>query len=291
MDASVAWEGELRCQPDFFPALMAKIPGLTVADVLIKRATAHDELSRYRLPHYMVPAAVVPLHALPVMPNGKLERAALPVPDLAAQVSGRRPGTVGEELLCALFAEVLGVPGIGVDDDFFAFGGDSIVAIQLVSRARKAGLAVRPREVFQLRTVAALATAIEAGTAVGEEPAPASDGGLCTMAPTPAVGLVAPDVAAQVAARFGGDPADVWPASPLQEGLFIQAAYDDGPDVYTAQHVFELDTVIDVEVLRMACTVLMRRHPILRGGLTSEGLARAATAVPAREPASGDRGD
>ena len=103
---------------------------------------------RTRLPEYMVPAALVVLPALPTLPSGKIDRAALPVPDLGAQVTGHAPRTPREELLCALYAEVLDVPGIGVDDDFLALGGDSIVAIRLVIRARAAGLAVTPRQVF-----------------------------------------------------------------------------------------------------------------------------------------------
>jgi amino acid adenylation domain-containing protein/non-ribosomal peptide synthase protein (TIGR01720 family) len=116
---------------------------------------------RSHLPEYLVPAAIVPLERLPLLVSGKLDRAALPVPDLAAAVTGRRAGgaprDAREELLCALYAEVLGIPDVGVDDDFFALGGDSIVSIQLVIRARQAGLVLTPRQVFVHRTVAGLA--------------------------------------------------------------------------------------------------------------------------------------
>jgi len=109
------------------------------------------------LPEYMVPAAFIPLPWLPVLPSGKLDRAALPPPDFGASVTGHQPRNAQEELLCALYAEVLGVVGIGIDDDFYALGGDSIVAIQLVIRARQAGLVITPRQVFTNRTVAELA--------------------------------------------------------------------------------------------------------------------------------------
>ncbi|UZI32654.1 non-ribosomal peptide synthetase [Streptomyces sp. VB1] len=109
------------------------------------------------LPDYMVPSAVVVLDSLPVNANGKLDRRALPAPDFQAQVAGRAPRTVNEELLCGLFAEVLGLPAVGIDDSFFDLGGDSISSIQLVSRARKAGLTVSPRDVFRRKTVLALA--------------------------------------------------------------------------------------------------------------------------------------
>ncbi|MEU8263197.1 amino acid adenylation domain-containing protein [Micromonospora sp. NPDC048999] len=118
-----------------------------------------------RLPEYMVPAAVVALDALPVTANGKLDRAALPAPDFAeATTGGRAASTPREELLAGLVAEVLGLPRIGVDDSFFDLGGDSIVSIQLVSRARQAGLELTPREVFTHKTVAALAAVAREAT-------------------------------------------------------------------------------------------------------------------------------
>ncbi|SNS43135.1 non-ribosomal peptide synthase domain TIGR01720/amino acid adenylation domain-containing protein [Actinomadura meyerae] len=148
-----------------------------------------DELRRFAaetLPAYMVPAAVVPLDALPLNPSGKLDRAALPAPDFAARASGRAPRTPAEKLLADLFAEVLGVARVGADDGFFDLGGDSIIAMRLVSRARRAGLLLSPREVFRYPTVEALAqvarpadaeaadgadAAEEPGAGVGEFPA------------------------------------------------------------------------------------------------------------------------
>ncbi|MFC4909840.1 amino acid adenylation domain-containing protein [Actinomadura gamaensis] len=109
------------------------------------------------LPDYMVPATVVPLDALPLTVNGKLDRKALPEPEFQAKTDSRAPRTQEEEILAALFAEVLGLEGVGIDDGFFDLGGDSIIAIQLVSRARQQGLAISPREVFQHQSVAELA--------------------------------------------------------------------------------------------------------------------------------------
>ncbi|MET7613372.1 amino acid adenylation domain-containing protein, partial [Streptomyces seoulensis] len=109
------------------------------------------------LPDYMVPAAVVVLDRLPSLSNGKLDRAALPAPTFSG--GGRAPENDTERTLRDLFAETLGLPaeGVGTDDDFFALGGDSIVAMQLVARARTGGLRITPRQVFRHRTVAALA--------------------------------------------------------------------------------------------------------------------------------------
>lgn len=152
--------GDRRLVAYVVPATPAPDPD-PLRDVNALVTTLREHL-RDRLPEYMVPAAVVALPELPVLPNGKLDRAALPAPDLATQIRGQRPRTAREELLCALFAEVLGVgrwgiDTVGVDDDFYALGGDSIVSIQLVVRARAAGLVLRPRQVFEHRTVAELA--------------------------------------------------------------------------------------------------------------------------------------
>ncbi|WP_158734379.1 non-ribosomal peptide synthetase [Streptomyces sp. NRRL F-2747] len=111
-----------------------------------------------RLPHYMVPAAVVLLDAFPLASSGKIDRGALPAPDYGAQAAGQAPRTPLEESLCELFAEVLGVPSVGVHNGFFDLGGDSIMSIQLVGRARRAGLEITPRDVFQNPTVAELAS-------------------------------------------------------------------------------------------------------------------------------------
>ncbi|MEU4088377.1 amino acid adenylation domain-containing protein, partial [Streptomyces aureus] len=108
-----------------------------------------------QLPEYMVPAALVPLDRLPVTPSGKLDGAALPAPDYGALSFGRAPRDSREELLCSACAEVLGLDSVTIDDDFFALGGDSITAIQLLVRARRAGLRLTSRDVFRHRTVAA----------------------------------------------------------------------------------------------------------------------------------------
>ncbi|MEV0299066.1 amino acid adenylation domain-containing protein [Nocardia sp. NPDC050710] len=111
-----------------------------------------------RLAPHMVPATVVVLDTLPVTESGKLDRAALPEPDFAAgRAEFRPPVTDVEKTLAGLFAEVLGTDTVGLDDSFFALGGDSIMSIQLVTRAKAAGVVFSTREVFERKTVAGLA--------------------------------------------------------------------------------------------------------------------------------------
>ncbi|MEV6263587.1 amino acid adenylation domain-containing protein [Streptomyces sp. NPDC051784] len=119
-----------------------------------------------RLPEHLVPAAVVVLEALPLTPNGKLDRAALPAP--AAAGGGREARTEKERVLCQVLADVFEAERVGVDDDFFALGGDSITAITVSSRLRAAGLELRPRELLARRTFAALAASATESAAAGE---------------------------------------------------------------------------------------------------------------------------
>ena len=109
------------------------------------------------LPEHLVPAAFVVLQSLPLSPAGKVDRRSLPAPESSVEQETREPGTESERIVRDLARELLGVATFGVDHDFFEAGGDSILSIQLVSRARKAGVLFTPRDVFEQRTVARLA--------------------------------------------------------------------------------------------------------------------------------------
>jgi amino acid adenylation domain-containing protein len=118
------------------------------------------------LPRYMVPSRFVTLDRLPLTPRGKVDRSALPIPSAGSRTGSRpyeAPTTPLEAQLAALWAAALGLDRVGVHDNFFELGGDSIVNIQLVASAQRAGLHVSPQELFRSQTVAELARSIEAG--------------------------------------------------------------------------------------------------------------------------------
>jgi amino acid adenylation domain-containing protein/non-ribosomal peptide synthase protein (TIGR01720 family) len=115
-----------------------------------------------RLPSYMVPTALVEIAALPLTVNGKLDTRALPAPEYQDADTYRAPSDVVEEILAGIYAQVLGLERVGVDESFFELGGDSILSMQVVARARAAGVLCRPRDVFVEQTVARLAQVAEA---------------------------------------------------------------------------------------------------------------------------------
>ncbi|MFE0515079.1 amino acid adenylation domain-containing protein, partial [Streptomyces sp. NPDC058964] len=142
------------------------------------------------LPEFMVPSAVVVLEELPLTGNGKVDKRALPAPDFAGGDSSRAPRGAREEVLCGLFAQVLGLERVGADDSFFDRGGDSIMAIQLVSRARRAGLVFTPREVFSHQTPEALA-AVARDTQDGRPTGESAGSGTGPVPLTPIIGSLA----------------------------------------------------------------------------------------------------
>ncbi|MDW4908654.1 amino acid adenylation domain-containing protein [Streptomyces sp. ADMS] len=209
------------------------------------------------LPAAVIPAAYVVLDALPLTPSGKLDRAALPAPQ-AVRAETRAPRNEREHALTEIFAAVLKLEDVGVDDDFFMLGGDSITSIGVSSRARRAGLDLNPRDVFEHRTPAALAAA---AAPVAEVAALRSSFAL-TAEETERVHRLSP-----------APVEDIWPLAPLQEGLFFHSTYDDSAlDVYTVHESFDLAEPLDTDRLRAAVRVLLARNPSLRAGFTSEGL-------------------
>ncbi|WP_405164219.1 amino acid adenylation domain-containing protein [Nocardia sp. NBC_01499] len=139
--------------------VVATANGLAGADV---RGFAAE-----RLPEYMVPTVIMVIDSVPLTANGKLDRAALPEPELVSSVRYRAPGTLQEQMLAALFAEILGRDRVGVDDSFFELGGHSLLATRLASRIRVVlGVEVPIRTVFDAPTVAQLATRLDAGVRI-----------------------------------------------------------------------------------------------------------------------------
>ncbi|MET9452946.1 amino acid adenylation domain-containing protein [Streptomyces cinerochromogenes] len=187
------------------------------------------------LPDYMVPSAVVALDALPLTTNGKLDRAALPDPELGAGARGRAPRTPVEEILCGLFADILGREQVYADDDFFEIGGHSLLATRLVSRVRSVlGAELPIRALFEARTVAALAARV----AQADRARPA-------LAPAPA----------------GADR----PLSFTQQRQwFLNRREGSADGSFNSVLAFRLTGQLDADALQAALRDLAERHEVLR---------------------------
>ncbi len=208
------------------------------AGALVVRLAGH---LRDKLPAHLVPAAIVPLDAFPLTPNGKLDRAALPAPEYLTQGGGRSPRTPREELLCGLFAEVLGLPRVGVDDAFFALGGHSLLAVRLISRIREVfDVDIEVRHLFEAPTVAELARLIE--SAAGDRP---------RLAPYPRP--------------------DVVPLSFAQQRLWFLARLDGSSAVYNFPLALRLRGRLDTAALSAALTDVVARHETLRTVFAEDG--------------------
>ncbi|MCC3771147.1 non-ribosomal peptide synthetase, partial [Streptomyces sp. UNOC14_S4] len=210
--------------------------GRLVAYVVASAPVEGADLRRYvagLLPRHMVPAAVVPLDALPLTPNGKLDHRALPAPDVLPAADSRGPRTLQEEILCGVFAEILAVPSVGIDDDFFSLGGHSLLATRLISRVRAAlGVELGIRDLFDAPTVALLAERLgAAGTAR--------------------------------AALTRRERPDVLPLSSAQHRLWFLERFEKQA-TYNVPFAFRLRGQVDTAALRLAVTDIVARHETLR---------------------------
>ncbi|WP_328396641.1 non-ribosomal peptide synthetase [Nocardia sp. NBC_00416] len=188
------------------------------------------------LPGYMVPTTVTALGEMPLSSNGKINRAALPAPAPSGERARTAPRTDVEEVLATIFAELLGVPEIGIDDGFFEMGGNSLVAARAVARINSAlGTALTIRDLFEAGTIAELAQRFSA-----HDP---------DLASPQLVPMTRPD-------RI--------PLSPAQQRLWILNRFAEHAAAYNMPLAVQLDGILDIDALRAGLLDVLERHESLR---------------------------
>ncbi|MGW2872723.1 amino acid adenylation domain-containing protein [Kitasatospora sp. NPDC001225] len=237
-----------RVEPGEVEQVLAGHPGVTGCVVV-----AHeDRLAAYvtgaapgyaearawlaeRLPEHMVPATLTALEAFPLTAGGKVDRAALPEPRTAPEgrAAGRPPRTPAEQLIAAVWADVLGVPEVGADDNFFHLGGDSLTAVRVVGRVFDVFGMVSPYTIFDAPTLAGFAAAVTSATG-GARPAPVRSG------------------AAEA------------PLSKFQRGLWFLDQWNPDAPTYVVPWVFRFSGPVDPGLLRRALAGVVERHESLR---------------------------
>jgi amino acid adenylation domain-containing protein len=255
-------ESVLSSHPEVQQVALATRNNQLVAYVVLSCAVAPEQLidlAAERLPGYMVPAHVVVMDRLPLSPNGKVDRAALPAPDLDRS-PWQAARTPVERVLADIVSELLDGQPIGVDDDFLFLGGDSVRAIQLVSRAKARGVVITAAQVLELRTVAALAAA-----AVTTQPSPSPERAAAVF------DQVEEADRDELSDRYP-DLVEIWPLTPLQTGILFELLLedDDNGGSYRLQTKIELTGAPAPDRVRDACARLVARHASLRTAFVSD---------------------
>src|SRR5450830_434996 len=230
-----------------------------------------------QLPDYMVPSAYVALDSFPLTANGKIDRRALPAPDLAALVSRAYEAPQGdiEITLARLWADVLKVERVGRHDHFFELGGHSLLAVNLIGRMRQVGLAADVRVLFGQPTLASLAASVGA---VSDLAVPANgiaaDCQRITPDMLPLISLDQASIDRVVATVPGGaaDVQDIYPLAPLQEGILYHHLSAEQGDPYVLQSQFAFDSRTRLNDFAQALQAVIDRHDILRTSMHWESL-------------------
>ena len=254
----------------------------------LSAATLRDALAK-RLPEYMLPSALVQLEQLPLTPNGKLDRHALPAPDQQAAVARAYEAPQGEveQTIAAIWQELLGLERVGRQDHFFELGGHSLLAVQMVARLRHQGLPASVRMVFASPCVSALAVLITDDVSRTDDDAhvppnliPAVS---ATISPAmlPLVELTQDAIDRIITATPGGvaNIQDIYPLSPLQEGMLFHHLLEEEGDAYLLQMVLAFEQREQLDAFLDAMQQVIDRHDILRSAVHWQGLAQPVQVV------------
>jgi arthrofactin-type cyclic lipopeptide synthetase C len=237
------------------------------------------------LPEYMAPAAYVALPAMPLSPNGKVDRAALPAPDQGGRTTRAYEAPIDalERRVSAIWASLLGVERVGRHDNFFELGGHSLLAVSVIERMRQVGLHADVRVLFATPTLTALAAATRDHTGRVAVPPNAIPPDCVAITPEmlPLVTLSPEELARIVDATPGGaaNIQDIYPLAPLQEGMLFHHLLREDGDPYVLQQIWSCDTQARLEAFVAALQGVIDRHDILRTAVVWEDVREPVQVV------------
>jgi amino acid adenylation domain-containing protein/thioester reductase-like protein len=254
------------------------------------RAISGEELRtslKLILPDYMVPSAVVVLDSLPLTPSGKLDRRALPAPDINAFKSGEYEPPQGEleELLAGIWQSLLGIEGVGRHDNFFELGGHSLLIVQMMDRLGRVGRSVAIRRVFESPTLADLAAALGLEATNPIQVPPNGIPAKCDSITPDMLTLVSLERGQlqQIVSSVPGGAAniqDIYPLVPLQEGMVFHSLLDGHHgDTYVLPLLFSFSSRQVLNGFVAALQATIDRHDVLRTAILAEGLPRPVQIV------------
>ncbi|MGP1160031.1 amino acid adenylation domain-containing protein [Serratia sp. CY48663] len=257
------------------------VPAVDVAEETLAGALRQHVSAA--LPDYMVPSAWVVVVALPLSPNGKLDRRALPEPQGAqSQAAYEAPQGEHETLLAAIWRELLNVERVGRHDNFFELGGHSLLAVKLMAQLRRAGWGANVQTLFSTPTLSALAQAM---SAQGEVDIPENrilpGGASITPEMLPLATLSQPEIDAVVAQMPGGvaNVQDIYALSPLQEGILFHHLLAERGDPYQLSAVLRFDSRARLDAWLAAMQQVIDRHDILRTAFITQGMSSPVQVV------------
>ncbi|MEX5528336.1 syringomycin E biosynthesis non-ribosomal peptide synthetase SyrE, partial [Pseudomonas syringae] len=239
-----------------------------------------------QLPAYMVPMAYVLLDSMPLTPNGKLDRKALPAPDGDALISRGYEAPQGEieEQIAVIWQDLLGVEQVGRHDHFFELGGHSLLAVSLIDRLRKQGLNLNVNTVFTAPSVREMALAISRDKqALFQAPANRIPADCTRLTPDmlPLVKLSVDEIELITSAVPGGaaNVQDIYPLIPLQEGILFHYLLNRERDAYLVRSTIEFDNRARLDAFLEALQTVIDRHDVLRSSVHWVGLPQAVQVV------------
>ena len=280
-------EAELLSQPEVREAVMVAQEGpsgsrlvayvVPQSDSKLDTSSLREALGQ-KLPDYMVPGVVVTLDELPLNANGKVDRKALPAPDLVSGSEYEPPQGEVEEALAEIWSEVIGVERVGRYDNFFELGGHSLLALKVLEKMRHRGLMAQVRTLFQHPELTALAQALMQAPDQAEVTIPPNlipqDCQILQPEMLTLIELNAEELREIEAAVPGGasNIQDIYPLAPLQEGILFHHRLQEEGDAYVTPRLLSFNSREGLEAFIDGFNQLVARHDILRTAVLWENL-------------------